>query len=179
MSLKGGPVIRNDDVCQVITSTTAHQRQDLGDRTLFEAFLDGDAPFAKYNYTCILAVLSEGLNNDEWVEHIQNNKERYNIQLHGLDHRNYAKISEYEAYERLAIAKNDIEGTFPPFGRKGTPSWGHKVCAKLGIEMYTQIGKVDAKFWLKNPEDYPHVNFHYWNEQQVEHVTQILQKIHE
>lgn len=186
--MKSGPEIRNDDVLQMIDSTTYNQRKDLDGRTLFEAFLEADAVFEKYNYPCTLAVLSEGIQREpHWVKHIRANMHRYKIELHGRRHFNYKALKRAELFVQLGKAKIQIEQIFgveittwyPPFGRKGENLWGIEVCKELGMEQYRQVGKVDAKFWLKDPEKYPHVNFHYWNRPQVRTVEKILKQIHE
>jgi len=181
------PEIRNDDVLQIMATTTKPQRADLDGRTLFEAFLEADAVFEKYQYPCTLAVLAEGIPHEpEWVEHIRKNIYRYNIELHGLTHKNYADVPYKEFMHELRSAIEIIETTFgqkitmwyPPWGRKGQRISGVG-CTRLGIAQFVQVGKVDAKLWLKEPEKYPHVNFHYWNRDQVKHVEEILKRIHE
>ena len=180
--------IRNDDVLQTTETTTAHQRADLDGRTLFEAFLEADDLFKKYEYPCTLAICADGLfGNKEWVAHLKAHKERYRFELHCFEHKNHKDIPITELEAELLTAKGmirrylDTEVTmwYPPFGRKGTPEWGDKVCENIGIKMYHQIGKVDAKLWLKNPDKYPHINFHFWNRSQVEHIKEILKRIHE
>lgn len=184
MSLKSGLEIRNDDVLQTLFSVTKHQQSDLRGRTLFEAFLESDRMFEEHNYPCTLAVLSEGIPYEtKWIEHIKKNKHRYKLELHGGLHINYMRKGDEYTKKELMLAIDKIEATFetrlsmwyPPWGRKGTP-WnsGPMICKELGIEMYHQVGKVDAKLWLKNPDKYPHVNFHYWNDAQVKIVNQIL-----
>lgn len=186
MNTKSGPEIRNDDVLQMIGSTTAHQRKDLDGRTLFECFLEADEIFEKYNYPCILAVLAEGIKFEpEWVNHIIKNKHRYRIELHGLTHKNYRNISYKQFMREMQEAIDLIQETFevkitmwyPPWGRKGERITGVG-CTRLGIKQYRQIGKVDAKFWFKNPDKYPHVNFHYWNKVQIGHVKRIFEVLH-
>jgi peptidoglycan/xylan/chitin deacetylase (PgdA/CDA1 family) len=181
------PEIRNDDVLQTLKTTTSAQRRDLEGRTLFEAFLEADKVFEEYDYPCTLAVLAEGIDEEpEWVEHILKNKDRYVIELHGDVHKNYRNIPLNEFWPQMSMAKNKIEKTFdvtlttwyPPFGRKGERERTRDVTL-LGLEQYYQHGKVDAKFWLKDPDSYPHVNFHYWNRPQVEHVREILCRLQE
>lgn len=180
--------IRNDDVLQTMKTTTAHQRADLRHRSLMETFIEADRPFATYNYPCTLAVLAEGLISEgEWVYFIKKNIDRYKIELHGFEHKNYSSMSEGLLWKELSVAKARIEDVFnvrittwyPPFGRKGENPHGPAVCERLGMEQYKQVGKVDAKLWLKNPDKYPHVNFHYWNDAQVKTVSQIIKGIYE
>lgn len=179
--------IRNDDVLQLEPSSK-HQAAILHGRSLFGEFLKADEIFEKYNYPCILAVLSEGIDyNQEWVEHIKKNLHRYKIELHGLTHRNYNMLSEEELYVELFEAKEKIEKTFGvkiskwylPYGRKGETPFGKKVCKRLGIEYDVQIGKIDAKIWLTGYEKtgfwpFQQVNFHYWYQPQVKRVEQII-----
>ena len=99
----------------------------------------------------------------------------------------YKNVTRKVLMYDLQRAKKLIEDTFyvrvttwyPPFGRKGEHVEGRDVCEKLGLEHYEQVGKVDAKFWFKDPEMYPHVNFHYWNDGQVETVKKLLCLLHE
>ena len=188
MNSKPGPEIRNDDVLQTFMSVTKHQRSDLRGRTLFECFWHSDKMFEKYQYPCTLAVLAEGIDyNSEWVEHIKKYKHRFKIELHGNNHINYSHYGDDKIREELGKGIDKIEKTFgtrpeiwyPPWGRRGAPENGVRICLELGIKMYEQVGKVDAKLWLKNPDKYPHINFHYWNDKQVDQVEQILNRLHE
>lgn len=174
------PEIRNDDVLQV-RRITVHQALSIGTKDLLTHFLEADELFKKYDYPCTLAIVAEGIEYyPYWVKYIKKNIHRYKIELHGLEHKNYRKVSyeEFISDNREAIAK--IEKAFktrvtiwyPPFGRKGQRE--PEDCNELGITQYKQIGKVDAKLWLKNPEGYPHINFHYWYAPQVETIKRIL-----
>ena len=187
MNFQSGPQIRNDDVLQIMESTTAHQRADLGERSLFDAFIEADAKFHKYKHPSILAVLSEGLNQTVWVDYIKKNIDRFQIELHGKEHKNYGGLFKQKLKEELGMAKYLIEKEFnvkittwyPPFGRKGENKWGPEVCRELGIKQYRQEGKVDAKFWFRDPHRYPHINYHYWNEPQVKTINEIICHLHE
>ena len=128
MSLKGGPEIRMDDVLQIPNSITAHQMNDLGDRKLFDAFLDADDVFKKYGYPCTLAILADGIDfYPAWTWYIQENLYRYNIELHGMHHINYRNVPYKKFMEDTREAIDKIEKTFdtkvttwyPPWGRKG------------------------------------------------------------
>ena len=173
--------IRNDDVLQA-SLFTPHQLRDINGRDLFGLFLEADSYFENF-LTQTLAIVSEGIEAfPEWVEHIKKNKQRYDIQLHGERHYNYKHLPEDQAIESLKRAKAEIERVFevevntwyPPFGRKGTPKNIEKICEKVGLDPYIQVGKVDAKLWFKNPEKYQHVNFHFWNDKQVQTVKEII-----
>lgn len=166
---------------------TAHQLIAMRGRSLWKCFLEADKFFEERGYPCTLAICAEGIDSQpEWVAHIKANLDRYKLQLHCFEHKNFKHLSYEEALYDLAKAKFAIETTFgvsptmwyPPWGRKGTPSFGHDVCQALGIQLYNQRGRVDAKFWLDKPEKYPHVNFHYWCDHQVEHVREILKRLY-
>jgi len=185
MTSQYSPEIRCDDVLQTALITNA-QRKDIGGNDPFELFLEIDKEFEKYNYPMTLAICAEGIIQDQmWVQHIYKNKHRYKIEVHCLWHRNHANYQIYDFELEMTTAIKMIEGVFdvkvttwyPPFGRKGERE-DPKDCDKLGIKQYKQIGKVDAKFWLKNPSKYPHVNFHFWSSPQVEHVNRILEICH-
>lgn len=178
------PQIRNDDILQVscIKKDMRRAFQSTG-KTLFELFLEADKMFAKNNYPCILAILSEGIDIfPDWVEHIKKNINRYKIELHGRVHYNYNFMDKKRLKEELSEAKKKIEDTFQtkittwylPFGRKGENIYGEEVCNELGIIYDKQIGKIDAKFWFKNPEKYSHINFHFWHQPQVDQVKKII-----
>ena len=151
---------------------------------MFDLFLEADKPFAKYNYPCTLAICAEGIDiYPEWVNYIIKNKHRYKIELHCNKHQNYKFLPRKKIIKELDFALNKLWITFgveptiwyPPKGRKGEPEDKDGICEELGIECFKQIGKVDAKFWLKNPDKYPHVNFHFWHQGQCEHVKQIIE----
>lgn len=182
-----GPEIRCDDVLQATFFTKA-QVKDLRGRTMFRCFLDVDKIFRKYNYPMTLAICADGIALEErWVKHIKKYKHRYIIELHCNRHLNHREFDRTLLKEELATAKEKIEKEFgvevkvwyPPWGRKGEHIDGPKVCKELGIEQYNQVGKVDARLWLKRPESYPHVNFHAWNDDQVNTVRVILEKVNE
>ena len=146
------------------------------------------ACFEKYNQPQTLAVCADGLEQyPSWVDHINNNKHRYNIQLHANVHQNYKHMTLGEVEDDLRRAIWAIEDTFgtrietwyPPFGRKGEHEDRDEICRRLGITCYRQVGKVDAKFWLKNPDKSPHINFHYWTRNQVKIVEEICHRLHE
>lgn len=187
MKLPIWPVIRNDDVLQ-IAGMTKHQLADMRGRTLFECFLEADKVFEKYNHECLLAINAEGIDVEhEWVEHLKKNKHRYVFELHGFRHVNYRNMPREHVKDELRTAIERINETFdvevttwyPPWGRKGEHLEGKAICEELGIKMYEQYGKVDARLWLKAPDKYSHVNFHYWNDKQVKTVEQILCHLHE
>lgn len=182
------PILRNDDILQASRFTKDMQRtlKSTG-KTLFELFLDADRMFAESGCSCTLAVLSEGVDvYRDWVKHIKDNGNRYKIELHGREHFNHNFMSRERLKKELSEAKKKIEDTFEikittwylPFGRKGENVHGEEVCKELGIIYDKQIGKVDAKFWFKKPEDYPHVNFHFWRRDQVDVVKQIIKLWH-
>lgn len=178
--------IRWDDVLQS-RRFTKDQKHSLDQKTMFEWFLEADKEFEKYNYPCILAVLEEGIdNNPEWVEYIKKNITRYRIELHGREHIYYGELGHQELLDDLFWAKKRIETEFGvkistwyvPFGRKGRNPHAEDVCKLLGLKLYIPDGKVDAKLWFGNKE-MPHVNAHFWRQDQINHVNQILKQIHE
>lgn len=186
MSLETKLEIRSDDVLQSADFTYT-QKKVAREKTMFEWFKEADKVFERYNYPCILAVLSEGIDREpEWVEYIKERQDRYVIDLHGSNHKyhRYAGMSEQDLYDDLALAKEKIESTFNvevknwyvPFGRKARNPYGEKVCEKLGIKQWIPSGKVDAKLWFKW-KNIPHVNFHYWYEPQVKDVENILNQL--
>lgn len=177
------PEIRNDDILQTTDTLTAAQKSDLRGRSMFEAFLEADSVFDRYSYPCTLAVIAEGVRDyPQWVRFIRNHSDRYHIQLHGFTHRNYALVGRKKFVFEIGMAKKILEETFEvpitvwyaPWGRKGVPTFAKEVCEHLGLCLYEQTGKVDAKLWFRNPQKYTHVNFHFWNDAQVEHVKRIL-----
>lgn len=184
------PEIRNDDILQV-TGVTHAQARDMDGRSLFECFLEADKIFEEYQYSCTLAVLSEGIVLYRgWVKHIKRNIKRYKIELHGREHCNYSSFSKEKLLINLGYAKERIENTFnihittwyPPKGRKGENPYMDDVCRELGMVAYHQHGKVDAKFWLKEYKKnnrwlFPHMNFHYWNRGQVQTVNEVIKTI--
>ena len=186
--MKSGPEIRCDDVLQTMFMTKAQVR-DLNGRTMFECFKRADELFEKYQYPMTLAICAEGLEKEEkWVEHIQKNIHRYNIELHCYAHINSKNFNRASLKKTLRFAIKKIEKTFPgneittwypPWGRRGEHPQGPYICQELGIRQYLQVGKVDAKLWFRNPKGYPHVNFHAWNDGQVNTVNEILEKLHE
>lgn len=165
--------IRNDDVLQVDAGSTHHGYR-LRDKTPFEWFLWADSVFEEYNYPCILAVLSEGIDYyPKWVKHIKKHQHRYKIELHGSSHHQYKHFTAKEALEDLRQAKDKIEQEFNvkittwyvPYSykeRKGFPNWGKEVCDELGIEF-----DVTEKKKLQYP-------FHYWHKEQVEKIHKII-----
>ena len=89
--------------------------------------------------------------------------------------------------EELSIAKDRIEQTFEtkvstwylPFGRRGENVYGEEVCRELGIIYDKQTQKINAGIWLhrykkKGISEFPHANFHYWYQPQVDVVNEIL-----
>lgn len=178
------PEIRADDVGQMSMFTSA-QKEALKEKSMFEWFLEADAVFEKYNYPCTLAILSEGMDDQKWVDHIKENIHRYKIELHGSQHHRYSRFNKENLYEDLFKAKNLIEDTFGvqimtwyvPFGRKCRSVADKEVCDLLGINLGVPNGKVDAKLWIKNKE-IPHVNFHFWCRSQIKDVENILKTIY-
>lgn len=182
-------IIRNDDVLQVRYNITKHQGYDLDGRTTWECFQEADKVFEEYQYPCLLAVLTEGIDTQpEWVAHIKKNLHRYEIQMHGSKHHYYAEMSEEEGLKDLSEAKKKLEDTFgvnitkwyKPFGRKSCPEWADRVCEKLGITHDKELGKHGVKLWLKGyrhlgKPPFPHTNFHYWNRPQVKIVKEIIE----
>lgn len=182
--------IRNDDVLQ-ISGFTKNQVKTMGDKMLYEHFLEADRVFEKYDYPCILAILSEGINGyPDWVKHIKNNIHRYIIELHGSAHYRYGNLSEERGKKELKEALDKIEETFGvrpttwylPFGRKSQPKWGKKVCEELRIKYDVPTGKIDAKRWIygyrrTHKPPFYHINFHFWDEQQVKHIEQVIEII--
>jgi len=180
--------IRNDDVLQVSRFTKAQQKCMNG-VSPFELFLLADEPFKKYNFPCVLSVLSEGIDEyPEWVDYIQKNKHRYIIELHGSKHFNYSEFSKRELAKDLSRAMNKIENTFNtkistwylPFGRHSKNPYGEEVCKELGIKYDVPPGKIDAKPWLKKyhkggKPPFFHINFHYWCYPQTKYVEQIIE----
>lgn len=176
--------IRADDVLQV-KPVSKYQKRALQEKSFYEWFMEADLVFSRFEYPCILAVLSEGIDVEpHWVDYIQRNQHRYIIELHGLDHRNYSRCSEKELYNLLREARDKIQLTFGvkvttwyvPFGRKGKNPYGEKVCKKLGIKQYIPDGKVDAKLWLKN-RSMPHINFHFWKRSQINDINEIVHQL--
>ena len=182
--------IRNDDVLQS-QKFSKSQRIRFEQHTPFEHFLIADKPFEKYNYPCILAVLSEGIdNNPEWVEYIIKNRYRYKIELHGSLHYNYSDFSKRDLAKDLSRAINKIENTFNtkittwylPYGRKSKNVYGEEVCRELGIKYDVPLGKIDAKPWLKKHHKhgkapFNHINFHYWHEDQRRHIEAVIKTV--
>ena len=177
-------LIRADDVLQTSLFTKT-QRVALQDKSMFEWFLDIDKEFEKYNYPMILAVLSEGIDTEhEWVEHIKKNKHRYIIELHGGQHLKYGRLSREDLFNDLYWSKLKIEKAFNvkvstwyvPFGRKGRNAYAEEVCKALEINLGIPDRKVDAKLWF-NDKALEHVNFHYWREDQNNHVKEILKQL--
>ena len=184
--------IRNDDILQS-TMFSRTQRKVLETKSLFDYFLEIDKYFEKYNYPCILAVISEGIDKcPEWVEHIKKNISRYKIELHGKYHRYYGESSANELENELREAKEKIENTFNvkvskwyvPFGRKGRHQNGEEVCSILGITQEIPLDKVDAEIWLERykktgASPFNHLNFHSWALGQNSYVEKILDILNE
>ena len=141
---------------QTMATTNGHQMHDLGKRGLFEAFLEADQVFKKYNYPCTLAVLAEGIDSEPmWVDHIKRNLHRYTIELHGNRHVNYKAMPRQEFIDEMKEAIDKIENTFgnklttfyPPWGRKGERD-DLDVFDELSAVQYVQLGNVDEKLWF-------------------------------
>lgn len=177
--------IRIDDVLQTYLFTSS-QKKALEEKTMFEWFLEIDKVFEKYNYPCTLAILSEGLKNIEWVEHIKKNIHRYKIELHGSSHIKYGRLEYQSLLDDLYEAKNKIENEFGvkvttwyvPFGRKGRNQYAEDICKLLGLKLGIPERKVDAKLWFID-KTLNHINFHYWRPDQNNHVKEILKQINE
>ena len=195
MTIQNCPVqIRDDDVLQY-SLWSKRGRKYLSSwrkngKTPFELFLKADKAFEKYQFPCILAVCSEGIDHfPEWVEHIKKNKHRYIIELHGSKHFYYCDLTEEEGERELRLARDKIEKTFDvkvstwyiPFGRKKAPEWGQRVCDRMGIKYDIPKTKRDGELWLRNwylkgETFYPfnHINFHFWHPIQRENVQEIV-----
>ena len=165
-------LFRNDDILQVEVFS-AKQQKRLNPSTAFESFLACDEIFEKYKYPQILVVLSEGIKYyTKWVKHIKKNQWRYRIELHGSKHYYYEKFTAKEGLKDLNEARNRLEQEFrckittwyTPYGGKHYPSWGEKVCKKLGLA-YNNV---------KN--DFPPKCFHYWHKGQVEDIKRIIEE---
>lgn len=176
--------IRADDVLQCSNLTT-EQKKALAKKSFFEWFLEADKPFKEHNYPMILAICSEGLHKEqEWVEYLEENADRYIFELHGLNHRPPNRLTKQQLYDELSYAKEEIESYFNcevknwyvPFGRKAKHPDSEWVCKKLGINLQIPTGKIDAKLWFKNKK-IPHVNFHFWNEAQNKYVYNIISEL--
>ena len=152
---------------------------------MFEWFLEADKVFEKYNHPCILAILSEGLIDRTWVEHIKKNQHRYIIELHGSSHYKYGRMSKEELFNDLRKAKWETEAEFGvkittwyvPFGRKGRNPYAEEVCKALDLKLGIPNGKVDVRLWHKN-KTIPHVNFHFWRRDQIQDVESVLKEIY-
>lgn len=176
------PEIRSDDVLQTRFFSHA-QKEALKEKTMFEWFLESDKPFEEYNYPCVLAILAEGIKeeNKEWVDYIKKNQHRYIIELHGFNHIKYGRLTKDELYMDLSSAKKVVEDTFGvkvstwyvPFGRKGRNQYAEEVCKELGLKLGIPERKVDAKFWFKD-RTLLQVNFHFWRKDQVDYVKRII-----
>jgi len=162
---------RNDDILQVEVFSHKQGRR-LNPKIAFDLFKECDKIFERYDYPCILAVLSEGIDYyPEWVEYIKKNKHRYQIELHGSKHYYYNSLSEEEGYKDLKQAKEKIEKEFGvkvttwvvPHGVKKSPEWGLRVCKKLGLEIAV----------LSNPKN-PYM-FHFWHKGQVARVKRMIE----
>jgi hypothetical protein len=186
--------IRDDDVLQN-TLWTKQGRKYLepyreGGKTPFELFLEADKPFKKYNYPCILAILSEGIDvYPEWVEYIKKNQHRYIIELHGSRHYFYCDLTEERGERELRLARDKIEKTFGvkvstwyvTFGRKKAPEWGQRVCDRMGIKYDIPNTKRDGDLWLKSyyykekqTSPFNHINFHFWHPSQRKEIAEVL-----
>ena len=191
--------IRDDDVLQY-HFWTRQSRKYLkewreGGKTPFELFLEADKPFAEYNYPCILAMLSDGIDYyPEWVEYIKKNKDRYIIELHGSSHYFYCELTEEQGEKELRMAKDKIEQTFETkistwyvtFGKKKAPEWGQRVCDRMGIKYDIPNTKRDGDLWLKNyyhkgETIYPfyHINFHFWHPEQRKDIAEVIKILNE
>ena len=179
--------IRCDDILQV-SGISKHQAIQINKDTLFDLFKKADIGFALHQYPCILAICAEGISRyPYWVDYIRRMKHRFQIELHCNKHQNYKFLPREKIKSELKKAIDKIEKTFdckittwyPPKGRKGEPEDKDKICEELGIKCFQQKGKVDAKLWLKNPEKYPHINFHFWHKGQVETINKILCRLKE
>jgi len=191
--------IRCDDVLQYHL-WSKQGRKYLSDwrpdgKTPFELFKQADRLFDKYNYPCILAILSEGIDKyPEWVDYIKKYQHRYIIELHGSYHYYYCDLNEIEGERELRKAKEKIESTFNTkistwyitFGKKKAPEWGQRVCDRIGIKYDYPTSKRDPELWLKNyykKDDliYPfyHINFHYWHPEQREDINNVLKILNE
>lgn len=192
MNSKEWPQIRNDDVLQVSSSVTHNQFKEIRGRgSFYKMFVEADKVLEEYDHPTILAVLSEGITGEkpqkEWIKYIRERKHRFQIELHGSYHHNYATMLPTELYADLKEAKKVIEDTFeteiktwyPPFGRKGENHFGPEICGMLGMKQFEQWGKVDLKLWLKSPKKYPHINYHFWHRGQVETLKEVVCRLHE
>lgn len=175
--------IRNDDVLQC-DCFTENQKTKFANKTPFQHFIEADEYFAKYNYPCILAICANGIDKEpEWVEYIKKHQDRYIIELHGFDHKRYSRLNKEALYNELKRAIDKIESTFNvkvstwylPFGRKGKNIYGQEVCDMLGIKYDVPIGKIDMRRWFKYRHT-NHVNFHYWDNEQVKYVNEYIGK---
>lgn len=176
--------IRCDDVLQS-TNFSKDQQKRFIRKMPFLYFMESDRIFKEYNFPCTLAVLSEGIDDcRDWVEYIKRNLHRYKIELHGSSHIWYRKMSEEEGYEDLKKAKEKIEGAFEikittwyiPFGRENIPTWGEKVCQRLGIKCDIPTMKQLPYYWNREPKR-EQINFHYWCEPQCRQIKSIIQTI--
>jgi len=163
---------RNDDVL-ISQNLTPAMVKSLERGLMFEQFKKTDELFKETKTPCILAVLSEGIDEfPEWVEYIKFNISRFKIEMHGLMHVDYRNFNYQQGLNYLALAKQEIERTFdvkisrwyPPFGRKCFPEWGEKVCEELDIKLNKSI------------QGLPHYPFHFWNLKDVERVKRIMEK---
>lgn len=152
--------IRIDDVLLLNNLTGSMKNSLRNGNTFFNHFKIADKTFEKLKNPVILTLLAEGIEHyPEWVEYIKERKHRYIIELHGYSHFYYQGMSEEEAYQSLAKARDMIEKTFDvkvsrwyvPFGRHYFPEWSFRVCDRLGLKFHTK-GGVTRHFY-----------FHYWN----------------
>ena len=178
---------RNDDVLQ-IGHATVHQSYHIEGKDVFQLFLEVDKWFEKFNYSCTLAILAEGIEHyPEWVEHIKKNKHRYKIELHGLHHDHYNILSREKGKADLVEAIEKIEKTFGckittwyvPFGRRRWPVWGKEVCDELGLIFDPIAGKHEIRYWLKGYKKFGSsrlkmTNFHYWHPDQANKTIEAL-----
>ncbi|GAF68094.1 unnamed protein product, partial [marine sediment metagenome] len=186
--------IRNDDVLQYDLFGKQSQKHQIrfrkGEKTLFEMFLEADKAFEKYQYPCILAVITDGIERfPEWVDYIKQNIHRYVIELHGEYHYYHCDMTEAEGEASLRRGREKIEDTFGikvstwyvTYGKRKAPEWGQRVCDRMGIKYDIPNTKRDAALWLKNwylkGESYipfNHINFHSWHPSQRADVQEVV-----
>ena len=167
-------LLRNDDVFMA-TAITNKMGYATRIKSFYQWFLDTDTIFEKYQYPCILACLTEGIDkNPEWVEYVKKNLHRFQIELHGSSHYFYNSMSEEEGYEDLKKAKEKLENAFDrkittwyvPFGERKFPEWGKRVCNKLNLDFDVTAGNKGKQIY-----------FHYWAWRDIEKITNLLHSI--
>ncbi len=181
--------IRIDDVLQV-NPASKWQRLAWKEKSPFEWFKETDEIIKKYKLHCILAVLSEGIDEyPKWVSYIKRRKKRYQIELHGSSHKNYLKLTEEELEQDLIEARDKIEKTFKtkittwyvPWGRKQQNLYGKKICRKLRLKYGVPKGRQDILTYLWVKKYRPNhrftsneFNIHFWSAKEISKLEEFI-----